>query len=191
MAEDFAGKLHDIADRAREKIAGAVNDNDGAAEDSAAKNEREPSAFALRRANIGELVSTISMQVHDLIYGEIDLAKARAKGMVKKVGTGGVLLAVAALLALYMLGVLLHAAVLGLAHAVPDWAAALIVAGMLLVVILILALIGVALLKRGTREKPDPVGGLKRSVDAAKSGARAGKEAIATRPASATDSSAT
>lgn len=125
-------------------------------------------------SSLGELFSKLSDQVHTLVQGEIDLAKAKAGQMAKKCGTGGALLAVAGVLALYMLGLLLWAAVYGIAVALPMWASCLIVAGVLLLIILILALIGSSMLKKGTKDKPEPQKGFKESIEAAKTGAQKG-----------------
>ena len=125
-------------------------------------------------SSLGELFSKLSDQVHTLVQGEIDLAKAKATVLAKKCGTGGALLAVAGVLALYMLGILLWAAIYGIGVALPMWASCLIVAGVLLVIILILALVGLSQLKKGTKDKPDPQKGFKQSIDAAKTGAQKG-----------------
>jgi len=61
---------------------------------------------------------------------------------------------VAAVLAFFMLGVLLAAAVLGFATIMPGWAAALTVAGIILIVIIVLVLIGVNRLKHGVPPAP-------------------------------------
>lgn len=124
----------------------------------------------MKASTIGELFSRLSDQIRYLVKGEIDLAKAKATAMVKKMGTGIVLLVVAGILALYLLGVLIHAAILGFSLIVPAWAAALIVAAILLLIIVIVALIGVNQLQKSKEDKPDPQIGLKKSAAAAKEG---------------------
>ena len=136
-------------------------------EHSAAPNSQEDQA---KPTTIGELFSRLSDQIRYLVKGEIDLAKAKAATMVKKMGTGIALLAVAGVLALYLLGVLLHAAILGFSLIMPAWGAALVVAGILLLIIIILALIGLNQLKKSKEDKPDPQTGLKKSAEAAKEG---------------------
>jgi ABC-type transport system involved in multi-copper enzyme maturation permease subunit len=79
-------------------------------------------------------------------------AKAKAAGI-------GVGLFVGALVFVFFaLGVLVAAAVFGFALIVPGWLAALIVAGILIVLAIILALIGRAMLKRGMPPVPDDLG---------------------------------
>jgi len=119
---------------------------------------------------IGQLVAGISNQFSGLIRGELELAQANLKEKVSKLGTGGVMLAVAGVLALYMLGMLLAAAAWGLSNVVPIWAAFLIVAGVLLLFILILALVGMRAMKKSKEFEVAPTEGIKKSVEAAKMG---------------------
>ena len=135
----------------------------------------KPAGFAAAetgssRPNLGHLVSKLSDQVQALVKGEIELAKVKATNMAKRSGLGIALLAVAGVLALYMLGFLFGAAAAALALVVPEWAAKLIVAGILLVVLLILALVGKAALQKGISEKPDPQEGIKEGIAAVKKG---------------------
>ena len=105
-----------------------------------------------------------------LVKGEIELAKVKATNMAKRSGLGIALLVVAGVLALYMLGFLFGAVAEALVLAVPMWAAKLIVAGILLVLVAILALVGKASLQKGISEKPDPQEGIKEGIAAVKKG---------------------
>ena len=120
--------------------------------------------------SIGELFSGVSAQMSSLVRGEIKLAQANLTEKVTKIGMGGGMLAAAGVLALFMFSMLLFAAAFGLSNVVPLWAAFLIVAGGLLVIIAILALIGVASLKKSGAIKVDPVTGLKKNIAAVKEG---------------------
>lgn len=92
---------------------------------------------------LGQLVADASTDVSGIVKGEIDLAKIEMKAEVQKAVKGGVLLAAAGVLALYMLGFLLTAGAWGLfAAGMSRWLSFLIVAGVLLVIVLILALVG-------------------------------------------------
>ena len=122
------------------------------------------------RPNLGNLVSKLSYQVQALVKGEIELAKVKATNMAKRSGVGIALLAVAGVLALYMLGFLFGAVAAALALVVPEWAAKLIVAGILLVLLLILALVGKASLQKGFSDKPEPQEGIKEGIAAVKKG---------------------
>lgn len=138
--------------------------------EAGSSNKRAARSESAKRPSIGELFSKLSDQIQTLVTGEIALAKAKATGLVRKIGVGAGLLIAAAVLALYLLGVLLHAAVLGLSVVLQPWAAALVVAAILLVIILILALVGVAQVKKGLNSTPKPQEGLRKDIDAVKKG---------------------
>lgn len=123
-----------------------------------------------RERTFGELLSDLSTQVTNLIKAEIELTIAQAKAKGKRMGMGIGLFAGAGILALYLLGVLLAAAILVLAIWLPAWASALIVAGVLLLVIVVLALVGRAQLKASKQYQPAPQEGLKDDVEAVKKG---------------------
>ncbi len=96
-----------------------------------------------------ELVTSIPTLVTDLVQSEIELFKTEVTAKLKTLGLGAGLLAGAAVAALYMIGVLLTAAILGLSLIMEGWLAALLVAAVLLIVAVVLALIGRARLMRG------------------------------------------
>lgn len=95
-----------------------------------------------RRPSIGELVGQVSDQFARLIRAEISSYKTELKQKATRSGLGGGLLVAAGVLAFYLLTLLFGAAVAGFAVIVPIWAAFLIVAGILAIVIVILALVG-------------------------------------------------
>ncbi|MDF8264811.1 phage holin family protein [Luteipulveratus flavus] len=98
---------------------------------------------------LGQLVADASTDLSGIVKGEIDLAKLEMKSEVSKAGKGGGLLAAAGLFALYMLMFLLLAAAWGIhAAGLSLWLSLLIVAGVLLLITLILALLGRSSLKK-------------------------------------------
>ena len=121
-------------------------------------------------ATIGELVAKVSEQFSRLIRGEIELAQTNLKAKATRLGAGAAMLAVAGVLALYALGILLLAAVWGVAVWLPLWASALIVGVALLVVVALLALIGKKQFDASKRFEVDPATGLKLDVEAARKG---------------------
>ncbi|ROR72536.1 phage holin family protein [Bogoriella caseilytica] len=123
-----------------------------------------------RERTFGELLSDLSAQVTNLIKAEIALAIAQAKAKGQRMGMGIGLFAGAGVLALYLLGVLLAAAILVLAIWLPAWASALIVAGVLLLIIGVLALIGRAQLKASKQYEITLQEDLKDDVEAVKKG---------------------
>lgn len=123
-----------------------------------------------RGRTIGELVSTVSAQLSSLIRDELQLLQAQLAAKGKKLGTGAAFLAVAGLLALYALGVLLAAAVLGLATVLPAWLSAIIIGVVLLVIAGIAAAIGKKKIDASKEHAPKPQEGLKEDLDAVKKG---------------------
>jgi len=123
-----------------------------------------------RERTIGELVAALSQQLTTLVRSEIQLAIAQATEKGKNLGVGAGFFAAAGVVGLYLVNVLLAAFVLVLAIWLPAWAAALIVAGVLVVMIAILALLGKKKLDESKKYVPAPQEGLKEDVDAVKKG---------------------
>lgn len=98
------------------------------------------SLFAL----IGDLPRLLTA----LLKAELDSLKKELATKAKHAGVGIGMFVVAAGLLFFALGVLVAAAVLGLAVVLPAWLAALIVAVALLVIAGLLVLLGVSSLKR-------------------------------------------
>ncbi|MCS4484697.1 phage holin family protein [Gleimia sp. 6138-11-ORH1] len=120
--------------------------------------------------SLGQLFAEMSAQVSTLVRGEIELTKVKAVSMVKKLGIGAVLLAGAGLFALYLLGWIFHTIELLLALVVPVWAASLITTGIILLIVIILALLGMSLLKKGQADKPNPKENINLNITAIKKG---------------------
>ncbi len=112
------------------------------------------SADGRDKRSIAELVKHASEQVSILVKEEIKLARLELSNKSKRAGRGAGLLAGALLVALYALGVLVTAAVLGVAEVFQPWLAALIVGGGLLLLAIIFALIGKSQLKAATPPVP-------------------------------------
>lgn len=100
------------------------------------------------------LVTDIPALIQELFHREVELLKAELIGKLKALGVGAGLLAAALVVVLFMIGVLLTAAILALSLVLPGWLAALIIAAFLIVVAVILALIGYRILKRGIPPLP-------------------------------------
>jgi hypothetical protein len=92
--------------------------------------------------SVGDLVRSLSEDLSRLVRDEIRLAQAEVGEKAKKAGIGIGAFGGAGVIALYGLGVLIAAAVLGLAAAVPAWLSALIIAVVLFVIAGVAALIG-------------------------------------------------
>jgi Flp pilus assembly protein TadB len=92
--------------------------------------------------SVGELVSQGSEQLSRLVRQEIALARAEVSRKAKDAAIGGGLFGGAALILLFAVQALVVAGIAGLALVLPVWAAALVVAGVLLVVAGVAALSG-------------------------------------------------
>lgn len=121
---------------------------------------------------VGALVHRLSEQVPDLIRSEMRLAQAELAEKGKKAGLGVGLFSVAGLLGFLGLATLVATAVLALDLVLPAWAAALIVAAVLLVGAGIAALVGKKEVQQATPAAPErAVAGVKQDVATVK-GAR-------------------
>ena len=122
---------------------------------------KEKSLFKL----IGDLPSLLGQLVRD----EIQQIKKELIDKLKNAGIGIGLFAGAAIFAYFAFCVLLAAAVLGIATALPAWLSALIVGGALLVITIILALVGLSKVKKGVPPLPeDSIKSVKKDVKAIK-----------------------
>lgn len=83
----------------------------------------------------------------DLARGEFEQFKREMLRKLKKISIASLLVAVVLMLMTFLVGVLLLAAVYGLGLVMPVWAAALTVAGAILVIMIILSLTAVALFR--------------------------------------------
>ncbi|MDD9207065.1 phage holin family protein [Georgenia sp. 10Sc9-8] len=115
-------------------------------------------------------MSKVSDQLSRLVRDELQLAQIQLAEKGKRLGMGAGFFAVAALIALYALGVLLAAAVLGLAVVLPAWLSALIIGVVLLIIAGIAAFLGKKKLDASKAFQPKPQEGLKEDVDAVKKG---------------------
>lgn len=120
--------------------------------------------------SIGELVAGITERFSRLIRDEIELAKVQATAKVKKISVGAVMLIAGGVIALYAFGILLLAAVWGIANALPLWLSALIVGVFLLLITGILVLVGMKSLKKSNEYVVDPKSGILNDIEAAKKG---------------------
>lgn len=109
----------------------------------------------LRGAGIGEIVKRLSQETSTLVRQEMDLAKAEMAAKARQAGMGAGLIGGALVLALAAVGALVAFLILLLAEGLADWGAALIVAGALLVLAAVLALVGRKKLRQATPPVPE------------------------------------
>ncbi|GAA3341419.1 hypothetical protein GCM10017714_25350 [Curtobacterium pusillum] len=115
------------------------------------------------------LVGDVPKLVKELVKGELNLLKAEMLTKAKIFGLAAGLLVGALVIVLYAIGVLLTAAVMGLATVMPAWLAAIVIAVVMLIVAAILGLLGWKRLKKGLPITP------KRTIDSVKNDVNAVK----------------
>ncbi len=104
---------------------------------------------------LAALVHDLSQQVPELIRSELRLAQAEMTEKGKRAGIGIGMFSAAGLLAFFGLACVIATAVLGLAHALPDWLSALLVAVVLFVGAGIVALLGKKEVQQATPPAPE------------------------------------
>jgi hypothetical protein len=123
-------------------------------------------------SSTAELVKQLSEQVTQLARDELRLAQLETTRKAKRAGLGIGMFGGGGLLALYGLGCLLAAAIIGLATAVTAWLAALIIGAALLAAAGVAALLGGGQLRKATPAIPErAVGSVKADVDEIKESA--------------------
>ncbi len=119
--------------------------------------------------SIGELVQQLSQQTAALVRQEMRLATVELQQKGKKAGIGAGMFGGAGLVALYGVGALIAAAILGIATFLEAWITAVIVGVVLLAVAGILALTGKKQVEQAGPPLPEQaVESAKRDVDEVK-----------------------
>jgi MFS family permease len=125
-----------------------------------------------QKRSLLSLVTSLPGLLAELVRSELEQLKNELIRKLKHAGIGIGLLAVAAVFAFFAAGVLTAAAILGLAVVLPGWAAALIVAGVLLLIVLVFVLLGVGELRKGNPEPTETMSSVRRDVRVIKGTAR-------------------
>jgi membrane protein len=121
----------------------------------------------LRSASTSELVERLSMQVSQLVKGELALARSELQAKGKRLGTGAGLAGGAGVVAVGGLLALLTAVIAAVALVLPVWVTALIVGLVLLIVASMLGLLGKKQIQRGTPPVPEQaIHGVQQDVQA-------------------------
>ena len=125
--------------------------------------------IVIPKRSLFQLIGDLPTLVTDLVRGEIEQLKAEMIGKLKALGIGGGLIAGAAVILLFMVGVLLTAAILALSLVMPAWLAALLVALLLLIVAAIIGFIGYKKLMRGVPPVPEgTIASVKKDIETIK-----------------------
>ncbi len=119
--------------------------------------------------SVGELVQAMSQQTATLVRQELRLATVELQEKGKRAGQGAGMFGGAGVVALYGLGALIAAAIIGLGTLLEPWIAAVIVGAVLLAVAGILALSGKRKVDEATPPLPEQaLESTKRDVDEVK-----------------------
>jgi len=122
---------------------------------------------------LGELVQDLSRQTSSLIRQEMRLAQAELAEKGKHAGKGAGMFGGAGLVALYGVGALIAAAVLGLATVIEPWIAAAAIGAGLLLIAGMLALTGKKELEEAGPPKPEQtLDSVQRDIETVKARAR-------------------
>jgi uncharacterized membrane protein YqjE len=114
---------------------------------------------------LGALVHQLSEEIPHLVRSELQLAQAEVAEKGRRVGIGLGMFSVAGLLAFFASATLVATAVLALAEVLPGWAAALVVAAVLLIAAGVFALVGKGRVSAGQPLKPErAVAGVREDV---------------------------
>lgn len=100
------------------------------------------------RKRLGDIVSELPGQITGLISAEIANLKSEITKKIAGLGKGGALLAIAGVLALFMLGWLFVAGFFAWSLLFPEWAAALLTAASILVIAALVALPGIVAIRK-------------------------------------------
>src|SRR3954466_15738616 len=126
-----------------------------------------------REQSTRDLVQDLTRQTSTLIRQEMRLAQAELTEKGRHASRGAGMFGGAGLVALYGVGALIAAAILGLATVIEPWIAAAAVGGGLLVIAGILALTGKKEIEEATPPKPEQaIESVQQDVDTVKARAR-------------------
>lgn len=110
------------------------------------------------------LVGEVPELVRNLVVAEVNAGKSWVAKTAKDYGIGAGWFVGALFVLFWMLPVLLTAAIAGLAVVWPVWLSALVIAGGMLIIIVVLVLLGVGRLKRAS-SRSTPVDAVKKDVE--------------------------
>ena len=109
---------------------------------------------ATARKSLFSLIADLPRLVIGQVKNEVEQFKRELIGKLKHAGIGVGLFAGAGFVAFFLFAVLISAAILAFATIMPGWLAALIVAGILLLIVVILVLVGLRQVKQGVPPAP-------------------------------------
>ncbi len=133
-------------------------------------NDSDKVRTTTENPSVGAMLAKVTENISSLVRDEIQLAQTQLAEKGKAIGVAVGMFAGAGVFGLFALGWLLIALMFGLTAWLPYWASALIVAGLLLLITGILALIGKS--KLSNAPSPETGENLKKDVEAMKQGVK-------------------
>ena len=121
----------------------------------------------------GQLLAQLSEQTTRLVRDEMALARLEIKESVKHAGLGAGLFSAAGLLGFFGLAALIATAIIALDLALPLWASALIVTGVIFVAAALAALIGKKQVAQASPKPERAVEGVQKDINELKEGSHA------------------
>jgi len=112
-----------------------------------------------------ELLGRLPQQIAALVRVEYENAKREIASRLKKLGLGAALVLFALFFIFFALGALVTAAIAGIAVVLPVWASALIIAGVLLVLAVLVLWIGFNRIQRGNPVPEETLGRIERDFE--------------------------
>jgi hypothetical protein len=126
--------------------------------------------------SVVELIKQVAEQSAALARKELELAEAEVTVKAKRAGIGAGALGASGVIALFAVGALTAAAILGISTALAGWLAALIVGGAYAVIAGTMALVGAVKVKRASPPTPQAAqASVRQDVETVKARARAGR----------------
>ena len=133
-------------------------------------NDSDKVRTTTENPSVGAMLAKVTENISSLVRDEIQLAQTQLAEKGNAIGVAVGMFAGAGVFGLFALGWLLIALMFGLTAWLPYWASALIVAGLLLLITGILALIGKS--KLSNAPSPETGENLKKDVEAMKQGVK-------------------
>ncbi len=131
-----------------------------------------------RHASLPGLFNSAVEELKSYGQTQIELFKMRATRALKQASGAIVMLVLAVIFALFMLGWAFHTGEVALRLAVPDWAAALIMFGIILLLTIIFAAVGIILALGAKADAPDPKAMVQEDIETLKSDLAQAKEGL-------------
>ncbi|WP_099332454.1 phage holin family protein [Actinomyces minihominis] len=128
--------------------------------------------------SIAVLIQDAIQEGKNYFEAQIALMKLKATRAAKQLGASIAMFIIAVVLLLFMVGWVFHSAEVALALVLPEWAAALIVLGIIFVLMLVFAGVGIILALGAKNDAPNPKEMVEDDIETLKSDIASAKEGL-------------